>query len=293
LLLLTRGDWLSSRLPSSMSSLVSSTEQKLIIGSMRNQIEEIRALLRDNPGLDVNRGHDFGGTSLHFASCNGHVEIVKMLLAHPAINVNLKDFDGATPFLISCWHNQVPVVRLLLKDPRVDATFPDIDEWTPFWKASNWGRDEVLEWLIASGRDLGDVVRKRKWCGKEYTALEIARENKMAKVVSLLERFMANPAQTRYELRVKFGMQDELAAEVFAVVVFLCDDLLQLKPVPALVNSAATRFFAMAKRLPMELQMILCHHAMGSARHNITSTKSETAFKSLARNLFLCQPKPE
>ena len=61
---------------------------------------------------------------------------------------------------------------------------------------------------------------------------------------------------------MKLGLLDLLAAEAFALTVFLCDDLLQLKPVPlasapnftaAAAAAAATRYFAMTKRLPMEL----------------------------------------
>ena len=54
-------------------------------------------------------------------------------------------------------------------------------------------------------------------------ALEIAREKGSTEVGSLLERFIANSAQTRHEIRVKLGMLEELAAEVFALTVFLCD----------------------------------------------------------------------
>jgi len=115
--------------------------------------------------------------------------------------------------------------------------------------------------------------------------------------VSLLERFLANPVQTRHELRVMLGMLDELAAEVFALTVFLCDDLLQLRPAalaatpnPAAVSSAAAaaiRFFTLAKRLPMELQMILCHRAVDSAKESVLRKDSEAAFHSLAKNLLL------
>jgi len=116
-------------------------------------------------------------------------------------------------------------------------------------------------------------------------------------VVSLLERFLANPALTRHELQVKFVMCDALAAGIFALTVFLCDDLLQLKPAshPAAATpnpatdtatAAATRFFAIAKRLPMELQMMLCHHAVGSMKQNILRKNSKAAFKALARILL-------
>ena len=118
---------------------------------------------------------------------------------------------------------------------------------------------------------------------RKGTALEIASERNKTEVVSLLERFIANPAQTRHELRVKLGMLDELAAEVFALTVFLCDDLLQLKSAS---NPAATRFFTIASKLPMELQMILCHRAVDSKKQNILRKNSESAFKSLARILL-------
>ena len=186
----------------------------------------------------------------------------------------------------------------MLKDPRVDITLDDKDGCTPLWWASCYDMNEVIEWLIASGRDLGDVKRKKGlWeCRYYYTALDIARKHHGSEAVSLLERSNANPAQTRHELRVKLGVLDELAAEVFALTVFLCDDLLQLKPashpaaLPNLAFAAATaviRFFAIVSKLPMELQMILCHRAVGSVKQNILHKDSEAAFKSLARILLL------
>ena len=135
----------------------------------------------------------------------------------------------------------------------------------------------------------GDIKNKKgkDWDdGKYYTALEIARERDQTKIASLLERFITNPTQTRHELRVKLQVLDASAAELFAVVVFLCDELLQLKPAshPA---AAATRFFTIAENLPMELQMILCHCAVGSMKQNILQKDSEAAFKSLARILLV------
>ena len=81
-------------------------------------------------------------------------------------------------------------------------------------------------------------------------------------------------------------MRAALAAEHFASIVFLCEALLQLKP--ALTDPpppAALRFFVIASKLPMELQMILCHRVVGSMKQNILHKDSEVAFKSLACNL--------
>jgi len=173
-------------------------------------------------------------------------------------------------------------MSMLLKDPRVDITLP-------LWQASCHEKDEVIEWFIASGRDLGDIENKKgkHWDGKVYTALEIAKERKNPEVVTLLERFVDNPVQTRHEVRVKLGVLDELAAEVYALTVFLCDDLLQLKPAPLASTAASTRFFATAKKLPMELQMMLCHRVVGSMKENILHQDSEAAFKLFVRILLL------
>ena len=85
---------------------------------------------------------------------------------------------------------------------------------------------------------------------------------------------------------MKFGVLDKLAAEVFALTVFLCDDLLQLTPAPVTSSNpatAVTRFFTIISKLPMELQMVLCHRVVGSTKQNILHNDSELAFKSLAR----------
>ena len=90
---------------------------------------------------------------------------------------------------------------------------------------------------------------------------------------------------------MKLGFLDEGAADHFALTIFLCDDLLQLKPVsnPAATPNpaaSATRFFTITSKLPMDLQMVLCHRVVGSMRQNIFQKDSEAAFKSLARILL-------
>ena len=143
-------------------------------------------------------------------------------------------------------------------------------------------------------RTLEPLTREGKhWDGGKYTALEIARTEMNLEVVSLLEKFIDNPSQTRCELRVKLGVFDALAAEYFAIVVFFCDDLLQIKPFLTTTTTAepdttaAVRFFGVISKLPMELQMILYHRAAGSLKQNILRKDSEIAFKSLASTLLL------
>ena len=91
-------------------------------------------------------------------------------------------------------------------------------------------------------------------------------------------------AQTRHIIRLKLGLLHELAAEMFALVVFVSDGLLQIKDT---TPSPAARYLKIARRLPLELQMLLCFRQVGSAREIIPSKVSEGAFKELAETLVI------
>ena len=260
------------------------------MAASRGEVETAESLLRDNPGLDVNAAVEQGVASLHAAALTGHTQVIKLLLAHPLINVNLQCETGFTSFSVACAQGHVMVARLLLKDPRVDVSLPDAHLRTPLWLVSCLESHDLVEWLIASGKDFGDMDTQMGERG--YTALEIARRGHRRQVVSLLERFRVNPAQTRHEVCAKLIFPGVLAADLFALVIFLCEGLLQPRPArvktraySAAAAADAVRFFAIASKLPMELQM-MCHRVVGSAKDSILSKESEAAFRSLARVLL-------
>jgi hypothetical protein len=115
-------------------------------------------------------------------------------------------------------------------------------------------------------------------------AIGNAKRNGKTEVPSLLERFKMNPDQTRSEIRKELGWFEEMAAEIFALVVFLCDGLLEIRKENM---SGTARFMRMAKRLSMELQMALSFRVVGSMRLNISGRVCEAAFVALAK---LCSP---
>ena len=84
-------------------------------------------------------------------------------------------------------------------------------------------------------------------------------------------------------MRVELGWYDELAAEMFALVVFVSDGLLQVNDTTT--TTPAARFFNIASQLPLELQMVLCFRQVGSAKEIIPGNESEVAFKELAERL--------
>jgi len=111
--------------------------------------------------------------------------------------------------------------------------------------------------------------------------IEFAKQREEIEMATLLERFKENPVETRHQVRVELGLVDEVAAEVFAMVVFVSDGLLQIKETTT--TQPAARFFKISTQLPLELQIVLCYRVVGSAKDIIAGKDSEAAFKSLAK----------
>jgi len=215
---------------------------------------------------------------LHYA-CSGDSRsaVIPLLLAHPGIDVNVKNIDGHTPFFLACANGSASCVREMLKDSRVKVNEPSNYGSTPLWRSTFNDHLGVIKWWIASGRemDLGRPVETGT-----TDAIGVAKNWRKTVVATLLERFKENPVETRHDMRVELGFIDELAAEMFALVVFVSNGLLQIND--DTTPSPAARFFAIAAQLPLELQMVLCFRQVGSAKEIIPSKESEAAFKELA-----------
>ena len=242
---------------------------------------ELAELIRQDPGLDVNVDYDGEWHTLLHLACLGYDRspVIPLLLAHPDIDVNVKDLDGWTPYYAACFHGYTSCVREMLRDSRVKLNERDNLGYTPLWVSTSNGGFDIIQWWIASGREMdlgtpGDVDRT--------DAIGGAMKYKKMDVVTLLKRFQEHPEETRRTVRLEIGWCDEVAAEMFALVVFVSDELLHVNET---APAPAARFFNIARRLPLELQMVLCHLVVGSAKEIIPGNDSEVAFKSLANRL--------
>jgi len=245
-------------------------------------LKELAQLMRRVPGFMVNMDHGNRWTLLHHAcSRDNRSAVIPLLLAYPDINVNVKNNYGYTPFYFACYCGSPSCVREMRRDSRVKVNEPDYSGRTPLnWAAYN-DHLSIIRWWIVSGREMdlgkpGDVY--------ETDAIGAAEKEGHAEVVTLLERFESDSTKTRHAMRVELGWYDEAAAEMFALVVFVSDGLLQIKDTTT--TTPAARFFNIASQLPLELQMVLCYRQMGSAKEIIAGKESEVAFKSLARKLW-------
>ena len=252
------------------------------VGVENEDVRKLAELMRQDPGLKVNTGDgDDGWTLLHHACFrNDGSPLIPLLLAHPDIDVNVKNTKGETPFHIACRHGSASCVREMLRDSRVKVNELNNDGYTPLFWAAYHGHIEVIKWLIASGRrmDLGKPEEG------ERGAIWVAMKRGRTGVVTLLERYKSDATQTRHAMRLELDLLDELAAEMFALVVFVSDGILQINDTTT--TTPAARFFSIAAQLPLELQMVLCFRSVGSDQEIIPGKESEVAFKELARKLL-------
>jgi len=255
----------------------------MLAAVQKGDSKELAELMRQDPGFKVNIDQEASGwTLLHYACReSSRSAVIPLLLAHPGIDVNVKNRYGCTPFLYACANGRTSCVHEMLKDSRVKVNEPSSDGRTPLWWAARYGHVDVIKLWIAFGRemDLGKYV--------DFTdAIAAGNNHGRTAVVALLERFKNDAAKTRHAMRVDLDWHDDLAAEMFALVVFISDGLLQTKATGVKVEAKRTRFFNIARNLPLELQMVLCYRVVGSAKEIIPGKESEVAFKELARSLL-------
>ena len=189
--------------------------------------------------------HGSGVTLFHYVcEDDSRSAVIPLLQAHPGIDVDVKDKGGATPFYCACGGSP-SCAREMLKESRVKVNEPRNYGETPLrWAAVN-GSLNIIKWWIASGREM-DLGKP----GESKTdAIAAAKQKNETDLVSLLEEFKENPEETRSKVRMEIGC-DEAAAEMFALLVFVSDGLLQVN---GTASSPAARLFNIARQLPLEL----------------------------------------
>jgi hypothetical protein len=216
---------------------------------------------------------------LNRACCHGHVEIVRYLLTLPKIKPNKRGEHGSTGFMLACWEGRTSVVELLLADPRIDVNIADNKGRTPLWVAISGGHVQIVWHIVGSQRQIDLSPRCCHIDGNDYTARGLALRidlRDVAAVIQLCEQ--GHRGRARYITKKRLGLLHELAAEFFALAVFISDDLLRIWD----DYTGAGRFLKIAGALPMELQMLLCHKVVRSQGKFVSTTHAEAAFRALA-----------
>lgn len=244
--------------------------------------ELVRVFL-DDLRVDVNLKSLEGLTPLSLACIHGRGAVVSLLLAHHGIDVNTQSGVGNTPLHLSCGLNWTEVTTLLLAFPAIQTDLQDNFKRTPLWMACNVGNLTIVRHLMLSRKDLsvGTVSD-----GNPATdALGVAIFMGHSEIADLVERYTDDPERARRKINHDLGVYDANSANVFASIVFLSDGLLAAKPAPFTEEDrGAARFFEIAQKLPLDLQMILARRTVGSMRDFVLSKYAEPAYVDLARS---------
>ena len=267
--------------------------------------------LLKHPNVDAKKLQSQGGSPLYIACQEGHTEVVSLLLKDMRVDVNFPMNAGHTPFNIACEDGRTKVVSLLLADTRIDINKPEKTQRTPLYMASQNCHLPLVQLILASGREIDtktkSIAGPAAWNDK--TASEIARfqgirakytneseeDYSNAKqngplIAALIDSFEADPATTRKQLRELPELRDSFISDLFALVIFLCDELLKVNAESSASSLyKAARFFRIAQSLPIELQMMLCNHVFGAGKNNVLTKHSEPAFKKLGRWLAMSE----
>jgi ankyrin repeat protein len=139
------------------SSQTNSSEWKALSDTFHDaaesgDLDKVKAMLNDHPGLVFSRIVNFGDTPLHAAASHGHKHMVQLLLAKGA-DVNVVDQNGQTPLHDTAGSGHTDVVELLLaKGANVNAKMHY--DSTPLHMAASHGHKAVAELLLGKGANV-------------------------------------------------------------------------------------------------------------------------------------------
>ena len=122
--------------------------QKLQIACFEGKTAEAKRLIAERAPIDRQDGN--GRVALHFASANGHTEIV-MLLIENKCNLNVAAKNGNTPLIYAVTGNKMDNVRTLV-EAGCDVTIRGEEKKTAAEWARQWGRHAIAEYLTNEER---------------------------------------------------------------------------------------------------------------------------------------------
>ena len=135
-----------------------------------------------NYGINTESKNNDGWTALHYASYNGHLEIVKYLIETCRVDTEARDNDGWTALHFASDHGHLEIVKYLTAACNVDKEARDNDEWTVLHRACSNGHSEIVKYLIETCHVDMNV---KNWY--DETAYDLAQTNSKHETVQYLK----------------------------------------------------------------------------------------------------------
>ena len=271
---------------SSLNTTLKNGATPFYVACEKGRLEVVRylAAIRE---VDVHLTLEGGYTPLYVACSYGRTEVVDFLLCDGRLDPRTFNTNGCSPFFIAAQQGHPGVLRLLARDSRGMTTLEAVPrntaqpDRTPFFLGVSCGRVDVLREIISAGVPLSF---SRLPNAEVATHVAAARTAGHAEVADLLRRFWDDREGTVITVRRQIGTATEQAAWVFALAVFYSDAFLVLRKrrqgLPV-TRARARRFFVQAKKLPLEVVMVLCNAVGNTGRTIVRSEESERAFRRI------------
>lgn len=258
-------------------------------------------LLSVDPKLNIHFLDSYGYPVIVRTAQYNHDNIIRFLSCLPGIDVNATNVidrndrifrdSHITPLQMACLNDNLETVQLLLENPKVNTrkpadvvtkTPPIYPGFTPFGEAVSGRGIRVMKYWIALGKEVdmdevSTVINKVDGDIEDEEGLPVFR---------LLGAYTEDPVKTRSNMIKELDLEGYLSSRIYALVIFLCDGLLEKKKQDA--NKEALRFFSMVQKLPMEIQMMLCRMARGFTGNTILDKDAEKSFRQLAWSFSCC-----
>jgi ankyrin repeat protein len=163
------------------STTTTTLESELLNACKAGDLAIVQKLIK-KPGIDVNKGDEYGCTPVIIASQERDIWILEVLLSLKksdgsfAINVNQSNMDGITPLLAACQNGHYQTVEKLLAVPGIDVNQADNNGETPLLVACKNNRCNLNLNIIDALLRNGAVNKANK---KGETPLEITKDTNL------------------------------------------------------------------------------------------------------------------
>jgi len=275
-------------------------------------IKNIIILLLTHPNIinriDINCECDYGKTLFWTLCERGNIDGIRLLLNNPRTNLSKRNDDNTSPLRILVYWGHIQVIRWWLvtqieviagdedsEQNFAQGTFGDFDIIKAPKKILKYRELDLLSLTrhhIEAGWTVPEVVSRLH---RNWSLLHKALAQNIAEATRLLELFRLAPELARYQAKLDLKLPAALMAAWFALVIFVSDALLAVKDVNGVDSSSVNdsngdhktllgycRFFNMASKLPIELQMLLCQHITKADKMIVKSSDAGIAFQHLA-----------
>lgn len=189
--------------------------------------------------FDCGLKNSHGDTCLHLV-CKLNLTSYTPYFNH-RISISVKNEKGFTPLMIACQNGNLEIVKVLLTNRNLNLQTRTESGDTVFDIACQNNYDKILSYLLAYS----------------HRELQLKIPDKPTQLIhNMIECNNKKPEKFRRDLQRILKLDADFASQVFAVILYHCDDYLSFGE---RISAQTGRFFKITKQLPMELQMLICN----------------------------------